>query len=144
MTGDSESNILYWIILILTLFLIIFIIPRFYFYTAEGAITNFYSMDIDRNKYSKDDLIDKLYRLSIYDFCKVRWHYTFLLSLISSFFVIYLFDIYFDLKNVFLLSLFFFVVIEVPGRLENGHLKNKIANKATLIYSTLIERNRYK
>ena len=141
--SNHEYTILYWIILIISLFLVIFIIPRLYFYTAEGAITNFYQKDIDRDKYSRDELIDKLYRLSIYDYCKVRWHYTFLLCLVLALFVLYLINGVFDLKNLIILTLLFFVAMEVPNRLENSHLKNKTANKATLIYSTLIERNRY-
>lgn len=143
MNTEWDYNTLYWIVLILSVFLVVFFIPRLYFYTAEGAITNFYPEDIDRNKYSKDELIDKLYRLAIYDYCKVRWHYTFILSLVAAFFSLYLINGCFTLFNLIILTLIFFTVIEVPGRLENSHLKNKTANKATLIYSTLIERNRH-
>ena len=138
MTDDCT---LYWIVLILSLFLVVFVVPRLCLYTAEGDIANFYPEDINRNKYSSDELIDKLYRLSIYDYCKVRWHYTFILSLVAALFTLYLINGILDLKNLIILTLLFFIVIEVPGRLENGHLKSKTTNKATLIYSTLMERN---
>ena len=136
-----DDNSLYWIVLVLSVILVVIVVPRFHFYTPEGDITNFYKKDIDR-KYSDEKLLDKLYRLCIYDYCKVRWHYTFLLSLISSIFVLYLINS-FSLRNLIILTLAFFIVIEVPNRLENGHIKSKTANKATLIYSTLMERKKY-
>lgn len=141
---NEEYTALYWIVLIISLFLVVFIIPRLYFYTAEGHVTNYYQKDIDRDKYTTDELIDKLYRLSIYDYCKVRWHYTFLLSIVMAIFVLFLINGKLDLKNLIILTLLFFVAIEVPNRLENGHLKGKTFNKATLIYSTVIERNRHR
>lgn len=139
--NNTENEILYWIVLVLSLVLVLFVIPRLYFYTAEGHITNFYQKECHKGKKpSNRELLEDLYKLSIYDYCKVRWHYTFLLSLVSAIFVLYLINGCLNLRNLIILTLIFFVVIEVPSRLENGHIKGKIANKSTMIYSKLRER----
>ena len=138
-TIDSVYDTFNLIVLLLAIVLVLVVVPRFLFYTPEGDINNFYSKDIKR-EYSDEKLLNKLYRLSIYDYCKVRWHYIFILSLVSAIFILYLIDS-FSLRNLIILALAFFIVIEVPTRLENGHIKSKTANKATLIYSTLMERH---
>lgn len=134
----NHENVLWVLILFLTILLIIFVVPRFYLYTSEGDIENFYAKDLNRDK-SYNKLLEKLYKLSLYDYCKVRWHYLFLLSILASLFVIFLIDSV-SLKNFIIVGLIFFLVLTVPTSVDTSHFKSKIANEATLIYSTLKER----
>lgn len=133
-----KPSTLYWVVLIMSVLLVLIVIPRFYFYTPHGDINNFYHEKIN-HKMSQYELVEELYELCIFDYCKVRWHYTFTLSLFSSILVLYLLNC-FNLRNVIILTLAFFIVIEVPNRLENGHIKNSTANKATLLFGALSDR----
>ena len=133
-----DDEYLYWFVLIISLLIVVIVIPRFYFYTPRGDIENYHTEKLD-NKMSNMDLIEAMYELSIYDYCKVRWHYTFLLSLVAAVFVLYIVDA-FNLKNVIITTLVFFMVIEIPNRLENGHIKSTTTNKSTIIYGALSDR----
>lgn len=133
-----EEEYVYWFVLIISLIIVLIIIPRFHFYTPRGDIDNYYE---DRLDYRMDnmDLIEALYELCIYDYCKVRWHYTFLLSFVVSVFLLYIIDAI-NLANVIIGTLIIFVAMELPGRLENGHIKSTTTNKATMIYGALNDR----
>ena len=133
----SELDV-YGIVLVISIIIVLIIIPRFHFYTPDGDISNYYEEKMDCNK-SDIDLIESLYGLCIYDYCKVRWHYTFLLSLVASIFGLYLINCV-NLRNIIILTLLFFIAIELPGRLESGHIKSTTANKATIIYGALSDR----
>ena len=133
-----NDEYVYWIVLIISVILVLIIIPRFYFYTPRGDIYNYYAEKLDCEM-TDIELIEALYELTIYDYCKVRWHYTFLLSLVAAIFIMYLIDCV-SLRNIIIGTLIFFIVIELPGRLENGHLKSTTSNKATIIYGALSDR----
>lgn len=139
MEDQSDYEYVYWFVLIASLVIVVIIIPRFFFYTPHGDIDNFYAEKIETNKVSNEELLETLYELSIYDYCKVRWHYTFLLSLVAAIFTLYLIDCV-SLKGIIITTLTFFIAIEIPGRLENSHIKNTTANKASIIYGALSDR----
>lgn len=128
----------YWFVLLVSLLIVLIIIPRFYFYTPHGDIKNYYNKKLDCET-SDMDLIETLYELCIYDYCKVRWHYTFLLSIVSAIFILYLVGAV-NLRNIIIVTLAFFIAIEIPGRVENGHIRSATANKASIIYGALTDR----
>ena len=134
-----DEEYLYWFILIVSVIIVLIIIPRFFFYTPRGDIDNYYTEKLDE-KMDTSELIEALYELCIYDYCKVRWHYTFLLSLTASIFLLYIIDS-FNLQNIIIATLLFFVALELPGRLENGHIKSTTTNKATIIFGALSDRS---
>lgn len=134
----DEYEYVYWFVLIVSVLIVVIIIPRFHFYTPHGDIDNFYTEKID-TKVSNLELAETLYELSIYDYCKVRWHYTFLLSLVGAVFTLYLINCV-TLANIIIATLAFFIVIEIPGRLESGHIKSATANKASIVFGALSER----
>lgn len=134
---ENIDDYVYSFVLLVSIIIVIIVIPRFYFYTPHGDIKNFYKEKI--NKVSNEKLLETLYELSIYDYCKVRWHYTFLLSLVVGIFLLYLIDSV-SLKNIIIATLLLFIAIEIPGRLENGHIKNATVNKASIVYGTLNDR----
>ena len=135
---QSINDYAFWFVLLISFIIVIIIIPRFFFYTPHGDIDNFYAEKISCKKSDKE-LVETLYELSIYDYCKVRWHYTFLLSLAASILILYLVNCV-SLANIIIATVVFFIAIEIPGRLENGHIKNATANKASIIYGVLLDR----
>ena len=130
---DFETGV-YWLVLILSVLLVIIVIPRFYFYTPEGDIKNYHPSDIKSR--NKDKLLKDLYELSLYDYCQVRWHYTFLLSLVSSIFLMYLVEAV-SLANIIVGTIVFFIALEIPIKLERSHIHSSRANKATQLYTML-------
>ncbi len=137
MNSDTET-VVYWLVLILSFLLVLIVVPRFHFYTPDGDVKNYYQEDIDYDK-TYDKLLRKLYKLSLYDYCRVKWHYTFLLSLISSVFLMYLVNAA-SISNIIISTLLFFIVLEVPARLETAHVYSGRSHQATLIYSALMDR----
>ncbi len=134
----DQCDYAFWFVLLVSFIIVIIIIPRFFFYTPHGDINNFYAEKVSCKK-SDEELIETLYELSVYDYCKVRWHYTFLLSLTASIIILYLINCV-SLANIIIATVILFIAIEIPGRLENGHIKNATANKASIVYGVLLDR----
>lgn len=130
---DFETGV-YWIVLILSVVLVVVIIPRFYFYTPEGDIKNYHPSDVKSCDQKK--MLKQLYELSLYDYCQVRWHYTFVLSLVSSIFLTYVINAI-SLANIIISTLIFFIALEIPSKLEHAHTYSSRANKATQLYTLL-------
>ncbi len=126
---------------------LIYVVPRLFLYNREGDIElNVKGIDPDKiKKKTRQEIIDRLYHLVIYNEKKVRWPYYLSLSALASGLIIAMLSNSKDIKSKETListTLFVFAMMELPQRFESAHVRSIQTYEAGLLTARFNELNK--